>query len=56
MNIENSNNKLKEKLNRFLEYHKSLFNLKRKIIKKLMIMMKFFGFMKFLMKRNVFVF
>jgi very-short-patch-repair endonuclease len=35
MNIENSNNKLKEKLNRFLEYHKSLFNLKRKIIKKI---------------------
>ena len=35
MNIENSNNKLKEKLNRFLDYHKTLFNLKRKIIKKI---------------------
>jgi len=35
MSIENSNNKLKEKLNRFLDYHKTLFNLKRKIIKKI---------------------
>ena len=56
MSIGNSNNELKEKLNSFLDYHKTLFNLKRKIIKKLKIMMKLFGYMKFLMRRNVFVF
>jgi very-short-patch-repair endonuclease len=35
MSIENSNNELKDKLNRFLDYHKILFNLKRKIIKRI---------------------
>jgi very-short-patch-repair endonuclease/energy-coupling factor transporter ATP-binding protein EcfA2 len=34
MKMENSNNKPKEKLSRFLDYYKSLFNLKRKVIKK----------------------